>query len=476
MAAVKKKTHKDGGISYEIRVSLGRDINGKQILKYRTWVPSPGMTVRQIEKAIEREKVLFEEQCRSGVVLDTSTKFADFAERWLDANKNVFSPAYKQWANDLLPRINAAIGHIPIGKLKSHHLQDFYSNLAEVGVKKTNVTAHTHKLAGLLKERGISRDVLSKAAGVAPFTITVACQGKTVSIGTAEKISCGLDLEVTELFEISGTKEALSSKTILHHHRLISSILKTAMRWQAIHDNPAQRVVPPKVQRKEAAFLDDKQVLQVAEALSKASIKWRALLMLLMYSGMRRGEACGLTWLDVDLNDNLVHITKSNQYLRGKGIYEKDTKTESSNRVVKLPDDMINLLHEYKTWQTEERLKMGDRWVDTGKVFTQENGLPMHPDSITKWTRKFRDANELPYFTPHSLRHTSATLLIMSGVPVRAVAARLGHADQNTTNVIYSHSIQSVDALASDVVGDILKTAKNSDRRREVRASQKPHK
>lgn len=84
MATAKQKTHKDGSVSYEIRVSLGRDLNNKQILKYHTGTPEPAMTQRQIEKALEREKVLFEEKCRSGYVLDTATKFADYAEKWLE--------------------------------------------------------------------------------------------------------------------------------------------------------------------------------------------------------------------------------------------------------------------------------------------------------------------------------------------------------------------------------------------------------
>jgi len=179
--------------------------------------------------------------------------------------------------------------------------------------------------------------------------------------------------------------------------------------------------------------------------------------MLLVHSGMRRGELCGLVWSDIDFNNKIIHITKSNQYLSGMGVFEKDTKNESSNRVIKLPDDMFNMLREYKVWQTEERLKIGDRWHDTGKIFTQENGLAMHPDSITGYVTEFRENNNLPYFTVHSLRHTSATLLIMRGVPVKAVSARLGHANQNTTNTIYSHAIQTVDAMASDVLGDVLK-------------------
>lgn len=457
MATTKKRAHKDGSVSFEIRVSLGRDINGKQILKYHTWTPSPGMKPRQIEKALEREEVLFEEKCRTGKVLDTSAKFADFAARWLDANEDIFSPAYKYTAADLLARINIAIGNIPLDKLRPHHLQELYRNLAEAGVKKTKATAVTHKLAGLLKERGITRAALSQAAGVAPITITTACRGKNVNSDTANRIAAALGMQVTELFTVTAAKERLSPRTILHHHRLISSILETAVKWQLLYDNPARRVTTPKVPKKEATFLDDKEVVLVARRLLDAPVKWRTILMLLMFSGMRRGEACGLTYSDIDFSGNLIHITKANQYLPGLGIFEKSTKTESSDRVIKLPPEMMDILREYKEWHTGERTKMGDLWQETGKVFTQENGLPISPDSITAWTKEFREAHSLPRFTPKSLRHTSATLLIMSGVPVRAVAARLGHSDVSTTNSIYSHAIQTADALASDIIGDIIK-------------------
>ena len=118
---------------------------------------------------------------------------------------------------------------------------------------------------------------------------------------------------------------------------------------------------------------------------------------------------------------------------------------------------MFDLLREYRREQTSARLLLGESWIDSGKVFTAENGGPICPDNITGWVRKFRKSNNLPYFTPHTLRHTSATLLIMSGVPVKAVSARLGHASQTTTNMVYSHAIQTVDAMASDILGDILK-------------------
>ena len=456
MATVKKRTNKDGSASYEIRVSLGRDINNKQILKYHTWTPEPAMTAKQIERALEREKVLFEERCRSGYVLDTATKFVDFAEKWLEMNRDKHSPGYQKLAVDLLVRINAGIGHIPIGKLRPHQIQSFYANLAEDGVKHTEPSATSDKLAALLKEKKLTRAAVGEAAGVSAVTVTTACQGKSVKLETAKKIAKALDMEVSELFKVIEKREALAGKTLRRYHSLVSAILGYAVQMQAIPENPARRVSPPKGAKKEAAYLDDKQALQVMEALQTAPLKWRTVVMLLLYSSMRRGELCGLVWSDLDFDNRLLHITKANQYISGKGVFEKDTKNESSNRVIKLPDEMFAMLIEYRGWQAEERLKMGDRWQDCGKVFTQENGQPIHPTSITGWVRDFREAHNLPHFTPHSLRHTSATLLIMQGIPVKAVSARLGHASQNTTNAVYSHAIQTVDAIASDVIGKVL--------------------
>ncbi len=456
MATTKTHTNKNGSVSYEIRVSLGRDLNKKQKLKYKTWTPAPGMTARQVEKELERQKVLFEERCRKGQVLDTQTKFADFADIWLDRKAKEHSPAYQKRAVSLLERINAGIGHLKLSKIKPFHLQAFYSNLQEEGVKHSGDRATAADLYNVIKARGLSRAAVAAAAKVAPNTITVACKGIPVTIETAKKIAGAMGDDVHTLFTVENKKEALSAKSVLHHHRLISSILQSAVKWEVIFDNPARRVEPPKVPKKEAAYLDDKQALEVVNALAAAPLKWRTAVMLLVYSGMRRGEACGLVWDDIDFANALVHITKSNQYLSGKGTFEKETKNESSVRVIKLPPEMFALLREYKNWQIEERLKMGSKWQNTGKVFTQDNGLAMHPDSITGWVAKFRTANNLPYFSPHSLRHTSATLLILAGVPVKVVSARLGHANQNTTNAVYSHAIQTADAMASDVIGDIF--------------------
>lgn len=99
---------------------------------------------------------------------------------------------------------------------------------------------------------------------------------------------------------------------------------------------------------------------------------------------------------------------------------------------------------------------MGEGWQESGKIFTQYNGLPIHPSSVTSWLRKFTERNGLPHVTPHMLRHTSATMLLMQGVPLKAVSKRLGHTLASTTSDIYGHSLRSVEDIAADKLEAML--------------------
>ena len=95
--------------------------------------------------------------------------------------------------------------------------------------------------------------------------------------------------------------------------------------------------------------------------------------------------------------------------------------------------------------------------VPNDRLFTKVDSTPMNPYSVSDWVRKFVKRNNLPYFTPHSLRHTHATLLIAEGVSIPTVSRRLGHSSIATTSKIYIHAIQSADEIASNALEDKLK-------------------
>lgn len=191
--------------------------------------------------------------------------------------------------------------------------------------------------------------------------------------------------------------------------------------------------------------------------LDKEPIQYRTIILLLINTGLRRGELCGLEWKDIDFTNAVLYVRRNTLYLPERGIYDDTPKTASSQRAIKLPANCIPLLKEYRAWQAAQRLKLGDQWQDHDRLFTRRNGEPIHPDTLTNWFSDFVKWNNLPPVTIHSMRHTNATLLIAAGTNLWTVSARLGHAQTSTTANVYSHAIQSADAAAAETLDDILK-------------------
>lgn len=175
--------------------------------------------------------------------------------------------------------------------------------------------------------------------------------------------------------------------------------------------------------------------------LERESAKIRAMFTLFLYSGIRRGELCGLTWGDVDFDTGIIDINKSTLYLPDKGVFDDTTKTKTSARSIKLPSFVIDTLKEWKKEQNLICMHSGTAWLgkrgNECKVFTRDNGTALHPSTITNQFRKIISKYDLPSVCVHSLRHTNATLLIAAGIDVRTVSKRLGHAQTSTTANIY---------------------------------------
>ncbi len=462
MANVQKR-----GNTFRIRVSCGYDVNGKQIFKSHTYVPEQGMTEKQIEKELQRQIIYFEDKCKKGLVLDGSIKFGEFAEKWFAdyAEKQLKAKTVARY-KDLMKRINPAIGHIKLESLQPHHLMSFYSNLEEAGLRGDVKYKACEDFKSFIKEKGFTKEQLSKNADVSQAVLTSCFTRKNISKDSAEEIAKALGLKLNNIFTPVGSEKPLSDKTRLHYHRLISSICETAVKWQVIVANPCNRVSPPKVEKTEVKCLDEVQAMKVLQLVEEEHIIYKAAVYTLLYTGCRRGELCGLEWSDIDFKNSVIHIQRSSLYLPQKGIYDDTTKTYSSDRVLKVPEVLLNVLKALKSWQTEESFKLSNKWVRFEKVFTSLNGSPIHPDVLSAWFKKFVSYNNLPDISLHSLRHTNATLLIASGTDIKTVSKRLGHADVVTTGKIYTHALKSADEIASDVLGDIL--SPNKKRAKEI--------
>ena len=483
MATATKHISKNGKVSYHIRAYNGYDSKGRQIVHRMTWTPKEGMSEKAIQKELEKQKLLFEEKVKLNNLFDSKTTFEEYSGKWLENNKPPqLAPKTYERYKSLLKDINTAIGGIKLINLQSHHLQSFYNNLRESGVNRRGNYASSINLKEYIEKNKIIKSQLAKKAEIAVASLNKACKAEThVSIETAESIAKALKQPVNKLFKIYHSNSGFADKTILNYHRLIGSIMKQATRDRLIPYNIADKdyIKAPKVHRKEAPFLNDSQTELILSKLQDEHIKWRTALELLIYSGMRRGELLGLEWKDIDFENNLIHIYRTSQYIASMGIITKDTKNITSERTIKLPDIAFELLAEYRKWWLEIRSNMGDMWqnkitvtfadgkqevIKNDRLFIKDDSTPIHPDSLTAWTKKFIKKHNLPKFSPHSLRHTNASLLIANGVNIPTVSKRLGHANVSTTTKIYSHAIQAADEKAADILAEKLNPLNKNNR------------
>lgn len=464
MANIKRIEGKTG-ISYQITVSSGRDLNGKQLRHFMTWKPEPGMTERQMQKAVEKAAFEFEQSVEQGFQFDRKQTFAQYAEYVLDL-KSRSGAKFRtlERYGELLERINPAIGHIRLSALRPQHINEFLKNLSEEGIKKAEAKA-TPKVdfSALMKERKLTNKALSDQSGISPTTITAVKQGKKVSLPTAAALAGALGKETKTLFTIEeGQKETLSQKTILEHYRLIHTVLTQAEKEMLVPYNAAAKATPPKIEKTEVNYFQPEDIVNIREALETEPLKWKVITNLLLITGCRRGEIMGLQWDKIDFDHDQIKIDKNLLYSPKRGIYEDSTKTSSSKRFVKIPSEITALLQEYRAEWLRLKLRNGDRWQNTDFLFVKDNGSPMIPDSITQWLGKFSKRHGLPHINPHAFRHSMASILIHSGADIVSVSKRLGHAKTSTTTDIYSHVIAEADSQNAECLADALLRGKSA--------------
>jgi integrase len=167
------------------------------------------------------------------------------------------------------------------------------------------------------------------------------------------------------------------------------------------------------------------------------------------HTGARRSELLGLRWSHVDLAAGTISIASRRTRVGYKMVDRAGTKTAAGARVVDLDADTVDALKLWRKAQAAEREAWGPAYADSGYVFTDESGQPLHADhGANRFDRLVRKAS-VPTIRCHDLRHTHATLLLMAGVPVHLVAQRLGHSSPALTLSIYRHVLPRQQSAAA---------------------------
>ena len=264
-----------------------------------------------------------------------------------------------------------------------------------------------------------------------------------------------VDLMVTALTRIHG-KSSLTASTIRRIHATLRVALNDAVKRRLIPYNPAAHVELPVARRPTSIVWDARQVAYflTATAATEMGLAYRLVVM----TGMRRGELCGLRWSDVDLDVGYLRISQAVSEIDGM-LHVGKPKTKAGTRVVPLDVDTCRLLLDHGARQRREAVEWGDGYQGNDYVFGRPNGSVLRPDTLARGFRRAVKEAGLPTIRFHDLRHTSASLALAAGIPMRVVSDRLGHSSTAITADLYTHVVPSVARGAADAIAMLVADA-----------------
>ncbi|MFF3696646.1 tyrosine recombinase XerC [Streptomyces sp. NPDC002221] len=262
------------------------------------------------------------------------------------------------------------------------------------------------------------------------------------SLGTADVRRFLLQLE-----------KKTTAATAKESHRVLRSALSAACREEMITRNVAKLVEPPRAEARELRPWTLDEPLDFL-AVSRTDPLYAAFV-LAIAMGLRRGEIVGLRWSDVDLDNRVLYVRNQTQRRRGV-LYDDDPKSRR-RRAVPLPALCIAPLRWHRMRQAAARTKAGERWQESGYVFTTRNGRQVEPRNVYRsFTRVAQDTG-LRVVRLHDARHGTATLLTAAGVAPRVVMEILGHSQMSITMDVYTHVVRDTQREAMSHMDRLLR-------------------
>lgn len=395
MPSIREKQTKDGCRFYEIQVSRGRS---RSRLTSR-WYPPEGWSKKAIDRELTKVAAEFERRCDNGEAISRA----------------------EQKEKDLLQKQEAA----KIQTLRQYGERVFMPAKAVTISENSrssfqgNLDCWIYPALGEMKMPDIT------AANISALLLDMQAQGK-------------------------------AHATCIKVYTVLKSLFKMAYLSDIIQKNPMDKVERPKQRKDEVRGIEAEaytieEVKHILSCLEKEPLKWQALIRLLVDTGIRRGECCGLQWKDVDFKGNTITVAGNLCYTPQKGVY-LDTPKNGKTRIIDVDADVIALLQQLRQQQASHAL--------SAFVFTQDNSQePMHPQSPTRYLKKFAARYGIDDLHPHKLRHSFASIAITNGADIASVSEKLGHSDKAVTLRMYTHADAESMKRASQIFRDALKKA-----------------
>lgn len=365
-------------VSFKIKVFLGRDENGKQIFKCRTWTPEKAMSEKKLLQQAEKQSIIWEKemseayQAEKEMIIPDKITLTDFIDKkWFpcEMDNNEHRPSTISFRRYMLIPITDYFGEIRLKDINSKKLEKYFDYLKNTYRTKNN--------------------------------------------------------------------RQISSQTMRHQYCTLNLIFEYAVKLHYIAENPLKQVKTPKLDKHKVDALSKSEVLTFINEIENLPLKQRTIYYLLLTTGVRRGECFGLQWGDIDFETRLMKIERNVTYTASNGVHVGLPKTNTGIRTIPLTEAMIKLLKAYKK-DEGKTVAVQDKMFLFHSA--DSNYLPQDPTYITKHMKRLMKRINLPDMSPHDLRHTCASILLQSGADIKSVQDILGHANASTTLNFYVKS------------------------------------
>ena len=476
MASIRKR-----GKTFTITVYMGYDKTGKQIKKTTTYHPPEGVTTGKAEKLAYQYAILWEDEIKKLSNLNANKSleelitwyYQDIAPTILKNNILINTELVIRTKaliinnkNIIETYILPKLGHKKIKEITPTLLDSLFLNLLRGGRTK-----QTYKLQkGVIIPSGRkSKTNIAKIAyntGLSRNTITRLIQGKGIRKENAIKIANYLCIPFQKMFITTTECKALSESTVSRIKHCLSAIFTSAVKKEIIYRNPCLNTITlRKKSQTPAVYLDETQALNLINALDNQNdFQFKVQIITLLFTGMRGGELCGLKWKDIDFINCTIHICRTLTYVRNtmngkKGTYElQSAKTISSDRFIAISPLLLTLLKTHKEKQLERQASSPHIWEHSEMVFTATLGKYYSEHYLNAKFKKFANKIGLPHnIHLHSLRHTTASILINSNISSKLIADQLGHSSTTITHDIYSHIYHKSKICMANILENKLK-------------------
>lgn len=394
MASIRKRSTKDGTPFYEITVSRGRE---KSPMTSRWYIPK-GWGQKAIDKELAKVAAEFERNVQSGKILNREEQKEAERQRQLEAAQ---IKTFRQYVDSVyMPALTA--------RCSANTASSYNGNL----------------------ERWIY-----PAFG----------DFKLPDITGAE-----IEALFTKM-----QQQKMAHSSVVKIYTILKGVFKRARKTGVIERNPMELVDRPTPRkdevRTETEAYSVEEIRHIMVSLEQEPLQWRAMIRLMIDTGIRRGECCGLHWKDVDFKQNTITICGSLSYTPEMGVYLDTTKNKRI-RTIDVDPEVMALLKQHRLEQS--------KLAFSPYVFSQgSNPEPIHPQSPTRYLKNFEKKYGVTHLHPHKLRHSFASVAITHGADVASISEKLGHSDKAVTLRMYTHADAESMKRASNIFRSAIKEA-----------------